>query len=141
VLIVNSFLGQPQRFPGNAALASLFGRRYIRLVQRAAIQIVNGLWLALVLAGVPVATSIHVGHLTLSSLPALRAVTLWTLGVAAVGNLAAGLFVVKTAKLKSLCWMWALAFALLFSVEYLTFSGQLRFDWLKRFLGWLQHKL
>lgn len=110
-------------------------------MQRATLQLVNGIWLALVLVGVPVATSIHVGHLALSSQPALRAVTLWTLGLGVVGNLALGFFVVKQTKVRSLCWMWALAFAVLFGIEYMTFTGQIRWDWLKRFLSWLQHML
>ena len=110
-------------------------------MQRALIQIVNGIWLALVLIGVPVVTSLHVGHFSLSSQPTLQNVTLWGLGLAVVGNLLVGLFIIKNAKVQPLCWMWALSFAALFGVEYLTFTGQLQFDWLKRFLQWLQQKL
>lgn len=110
-------------------------------MQRALIQIVNGVWLALVLIGVPAATSLHVGRFSLSSQPSLQNVTLWGLGLAVIGNLVAGLFVIKNAKVQALCWMWALAFATLFGVEYLTFTGKLQFDWLKRALQWVQQKL
>lgn len=125
----------------SCTLAFAFTRRYIKFMQRAVIQIVNGAWLALVLVGVPVATSMHVGRFSLSSQPSMQNVTLWGLGLAVVGNLVIGLFVIKNAKVQSLCWMWALAFAALFGVEYLTFSGQLQFGWLKRALQWLQQKL
>lgn len=110
-------------------------------MQRAAIHIANGVWLALMLAGVPAATSLRVGHISLSSETALRTVMLSALGLAVIGNLAFGLFISKNARVQALCWMWALAFAALFSVEYLTFSGLIRFDWLKSFLRWLQQKL
>lgn len=83
----------------------------------------------------------RVGHISVSSQPALRMVMLGALSLAAVGNLAAGLILVKNARVQTLCWTWALAFAALFCVEYLTFSGQIQFDWLKRFLRWLQQKI
>lgn len=120
-----------------SALAFRLDRRYISPVQRALIQIVNSVWLALVLIGVPAATSLHLGRFSLSSQPSLQNVTLWGLGIAVVGNLVTGLFVIKNAKVQTLCWMWALTFAALFGVDYLTFSGQLDFGWLKRALQWL----
>ncbi|MBI3191407.1 MAG: hypothetical protein HYZ36_01995, partial [Pedosphaera parvula] len=89
----------------SSTLAFAFARRYTKSMQRALIQIVNSAWLALVLIGVPMATSLHVGHFSLSSQPSLQNVTLWGLGLAVVGNLVIGLFVIRNAKAQPLCWM------------------------------------
>ena len=50
LLMVKACHGQFQYFPDEAALASCVEHRYIRLMQKAAIQILDGLWLALAIA-------------------------------------------------------------------------------------------
>ena len=58
LLMVKACHGQFQYFPDEAALASCVEHRYIRLMQKAAIQILDGLWLALTIAGVLVANTL-----------------------------------------------------------------------------------
>jgi hypothetical protein len=104
------------------------------------VHLANGLWLALVLIGVPAATSITIGRLQLTSLSSSQMLILTGLSLGAGGNALTALWLGRRDKTGRLCWSWFFGFSLLLGIEYLYFNGHIDFKWLKDLLLWLKRQ-
>ena len=107
-------------------------------MSRVFIIVANCALLILLLIGLPSATREQFGNLQLSSASTNRLLLFCGLGIAAAANILAALFLIKNRKQKILCWEWALVFGGLLLAFYGFTRGWFNFDWLKKFLLWLQ---
>ncbi|HVU09075.1 MAG TPA: hypothetical protein VHG89_11080 [Verrucomicrobiae bacterium] len=104
------------------------------------IKCVNCALLVIILIGIPAITRAQFGNLQVTSTSKSRQLIFTGLIFAAVVNVLLALFI-KNRKDRVLCWEWAAAFSILTGVEWAMVVGYLHFDWLKRFLLWLQQKI
>jgi hypothetical protein len=107
-------------------------------MQRGFIQCVNGAFLVLVFIGLPAATGAQWGDWQISPAAQPQWLTFWGLALAAAGNLAGALGLIKSRKERKLCWEWTAVFAGLLLVQYAHLRGWFNFTWLRQALLWLQ---
>jgi hypothetical protein len=108
-------------------------------MQRFLIQCVNCVLLAIIFFGIPAVTGEQFWRWQISSVPLARELMLWGLALAAAGNAAAVVGLVKGRKERKLCWEWAGVFAGLLLVQYAYIRGDFDFNWLRQALLWLQN--
>jgi hypothetical protein len=110
-------------------------------MQRFLIKCVNCALLVIIVIGIPSVTRAAFGNLQISSGSKSQLLLFWGMSLALAGNIFAAAFLIKGRKERVLCWEWAAVFgALLFA--YAAFVlGYFNFNWLKRFLLWLQNHL
>ena len=110
-------------------------------MRRLSIQCLNVALLAMVFIGLPAATRAQLWNWQIS--PALQSQWLmfWGLALAAAGNAAAALGLIKSRPERKLCREWTAVFVVLLLVQYGHLRGWFNFDWLKRSLLWLQEHL
>jgi len=107
-------------------------------VKRFLIKGVNCVLLVIIVIGVPAITRRNFGSLQIASAPKLQLLLFWSFALALAGNIFAAAFLLKSRKERILCWEWAAVFgALLFAYCAFAFN-YFNFDWLKKFLLWLQ---
>jgi hypothetical protein len=107
-------------------------------MQRLSIQCLNVALLALIFIGIPAATRGQWGNWQISAAAQSQRLMFWGLALAAAGNAAAVLGLIKSRKERKLCGEWAAAFVALLLVQYAFHRGYVNFDWLKQSLVWLQ---
>ena len=107
-------------------------------MQRLFITVANCVLLAGAIIAVPEVSGVRFWHWQISSISTAQALMLWGLAIAACGNAAAALFLLKGRKERRLCWLWAVVFGVLLGVEYALVRGWLDLHWLQRALLWLQ---
>lgn len=110
-------------------------------MQRFFIVAVNCALLSAAIIGVPEVAGVRFWRWEISSIAAAQTLMLCGLGLAAGGNAAAALFLLKGRKERRLCWQWAAIFGVLLSVEYAFIRGWLDLHWLQRALLWLQNRI
>jgi hypothetical protein len=110
-------------------------------MQRFLIQSLNVAWLVLVFIGLPAATRVQWGSWQISSASPSQGLMLWGLALAAAGNLAGALRLIKSRKERKLCWEWTAVFVGLLLAQYAFHRGCFNFDWLKQALVWLEKHL
>jgi hypothetical protein len=109
-------------------------------MQRLFITVANCVLLAGASIAVPEVSGVRFWHWQLSSISTAQALMLWGLAIAACGNAAAALFLLKGRKERKLCWQWTAIFVALLGVEYAFVRGWLNLRWLQRALLWLQKR-
>jgi hypothetical protein len=109
-------------------------------MQRFFIIAINGVLLAGAIIAVPEVAGVRFWRWQISSIATAQTLLLWGLAVAAAGNAAAALFLLKGRKERRLCWQWAAIFGALLGVEYACVRGWLDLRWLQRALRWLQKR-
>jgi hypothetical protein len=109
-------------------------------MQRVFIQCLNGALLVLLFIGLPAATRAQWGNWQISPGAQSQWLMFWGLVLAAAGNTAAALGLIKSRKERKLCGEWAAVFAALLLVQYAFNRGYINFDWLKQSLRWLQKR-
>ncbi|MGA2788443.1 MAG: hypothetical protein ABSF60_13035 [Verrucomicrobiota bacterium] len=107
-------------------------------MQRIFIQCLNAGLLVLIFIGLPAATRAQWGYWQISANTQAQWLMFWGLALAAAGNAAAALGLIKSRKERKLCAEWAVVFAALLLVQYAYLRGYFNFNWLKRTLLWLQ---
>ena len=107
-------------------------------MQRLFIQCLNGVLLVLIFIGLPAATRAEWGHWQVSAGAQSQWLMFWGLALAAAGNTAAALGLVKSRAERKLCGEWAAVFALLLLVQFAFNRGYIHFEWLKQALLWLK---
>jgi len=110
-------------------------------MQRVLIIIANCVLLVLLLIGLPASTRDQLGNLQLSSASTGRVMMQAGLGIAAILNVLAALFLIKAPKQKMICWEWAGIFAAILLAYIAFIRGYFNFEWLKKTLLWLQQHL
>jgi hypothetical protein len=110
-------------------------------MQRFLIQCLNVIWLVMIFIGLPAATQAQWIGWQFSPAEQSQRLMLWGLALAAAGNLAAGLGLIKSRKERKLCWEWTAVFTGLLLALYAFHRGYFNFDWLKQALLWLQKHL
>jgi peptidoglycan/LPS O-acetylase OafA/YrhL len=108
-------------------------------MQRFLIITANCALLALLLIGLPAATHMQLGDWQIASISTGRRLLFWGLAIGAVGNILAGLALVKGRKDRKLCWEWTAVFAGLLLACWGFQRGYFNFNWLKQILLWLQN--
>jgi hypothetical protein len=103
-------------------------------MQRLFIQCLNGALLVLIFIGLPSATRAQWTNWQISSVVQAQRLTFWGLALAAAGNAAAALGLIKSPKERKLCGAWAAGFAALLLVQFAFNRGYIHFDWLKQLL-------
>jgi hypothetical protein len=109
-------------------------------MQRLFIQCLNGALLVLIFIGLPAATRAEWGHWHISAGKTSQGLMFWGLALAAAGNAAAALGLIKSPKERKLCGAWAAGFAALLLAQFAFNRGYIYFDWLKQALRWLQKR-
>jgi hypothetical protein len=108
-------------------------------MQRLTIQCLNSALLVLIFIGLPAATRAQLGNWQIAEGAQSPWLMFWGLALAAAGNTAFALGMIKSRKERKLCAEWAAVFAVLLLVQYAFIRGYIHFEWLKRSLLWL-HK-
>jgi hypothetical protein len=110
-------------------------------MQRFFIIAINCVLLVGALIGVPEVAGVRFWRWQISSISTAQTLMLWGLAIAACGNAAAALFLLKGRKERKLCWLWAAIFGALLGVEYAFVRGWFHLHWLQRALLWFQSKI
>ena len=105
------------------------------------IHALNVMCLAIVLIGVPAATSVRLGSLQIGSRPAVELVTLGMITVAFLGNLLGWLIVSKKRRERHNWIRWSFVHLILLAFQMAHFEGFIGFAWLKESLLWLKSHL
>ena len=107
-------------------------------MQRFLIKCVNCALLIVIVIGIPAAATARFWKLQIGFAPTLQMLLFWSLALALAGNIFAAAVLLKSRKDRIHCWEWAAVFGVLLFACAAFALGYLNFDWLKKFLLWLQ---